>query len=191
MASRFAAGTTVYTADGRSYVVETTDGATVYCTASNGAESEFPESALMSEADWANKSNGRRDISYTRIKQSRLYSTITEKTDPAKAEQLVAKAEKLEAGLLDFVAYTVAARILTENKDYELLPALSIVKSRDIFDAARADIRAELLANVLATGPQKLIDAMPLGDNLLRALIQKGIETHGAAFEDFMDQPRR
>ncbi len=191
MASQFTAGAKVYTQDGRSYVVEATDGGTVYCTASNGAESEFPESALMTEAQWAAKANGRRDISYTRLKLSRFYTTITEKTDPAQAEQLLTKSDRLEAGLLDFVAYQTAARVLTENKDDDLIPTLSIVKSRDIFDTARADIRAELLAGVIATGPQKLIDAMRLGDNLLRAMIQKGLATHGEAFEEFIDKPRR
>jgi hypothetical protein len=191
MASRFTAGAKVYTQDGRSYVVEAVDGSTVYCTASNGAESEFPESALLTETQWAAKANGRRDVSYTRLKQSRLYTTISAKTDTTQAEQLLIKADRLEAGVLDFVAYHTASRVLTENKDEDLIPTLSIVKSRDIFDTARADIRAELLASVLATSPQKLIDAMGLGDNLLRAMIQKGLATHGEAFEDFVDKPRR
>src|SRR5690348_12476370 len=72
MSPRFRRGGTVYAKDGRSYVVEAVEDGMVYCTQSNGAETEFPESALLNETEWAARSDGRRDVSYSRLKQSRI-----------------------------------------------------------------------------------------------------------------------
>lgn len=191
MTSRFEPGSTVYARDGRAYVVEVVDGGTVYCTSSNGVEMDFPASALLTESEWASQKDGRREISYARIKQARAYAPSPEKIDRAGAEQLLGKIEKLSPSLLDFTAFTTAQQILTENKDDDLIASLSIVKARAIFDEAKPETRARLAANLLGTQSDKLLSAAKLGDNLLRAMLDKGLAAHETAFEDFQDRPRR
>ncbi len=191
MTSRFPPGSIVYARDGRSYTVEVVDGGTVYCTASNGVETEFPGHSLLSESEWAAQSDGRRDVSYSRLKQARVYAASGEKLDRGAAEDLLAKTERLSPSLLDFTAFTVAEQILTENGDYDLVSGLSIIKARQIFDEAKPEIRARLLASILGTRADTLSSAVKLGDNLLRAMLDKGLEAHTVSFEDFLDRPRR
>ena len=104
---------------------------------------------------------------------------------------MLTKAERLTAGLIDFAAYRTATRVLTDNHDQEQVATLSIVKARDIYDAAKPEVRASLLAEVLLTEPAMLMKAVQLGDNVLRNLIDKGLAAHGNAFEDFCDRPRK
>ncbi len=191
MVSRFQPGAHAYDKDGRSYTVEVVDGGTVYCKASNGVETEFPASSLLNESEWTARGDGRRDISYTRLKQARAYTSTMEKLDRAASEQLLAKAERLSPSLLDFAAFTVAERVLMENKNEDMIDGLSIIKCREIFDEAKPEIRAGLLATLISARPDALIGAVRLGDNLLRAMIDKGLEAHAQAFEDFQDRPRR
>jgi hypothetical protein len=191
MASRFQPGSIAFDKDGRSYTVEIVDGGTVYCVASNGVETEFPESSLVTESEWGTRSDGRRDISYTRLKQARAYTIAPGKVDKEAAAQLLAKAERLSPSLLDFVAFTAAKQVLTENKDEDQVDGLSIVKCRQIFDEAKPEVRACLLAGVLGTQAEMLISAIKLGDNLMRAMIDKGMAAHAVSFEDFLDRPRR
>jgi hypothetical protein len=191
MAARFYRGATAYAKDGRSYVVDEVEGGIVYCSASNGTETEFPEAALLNEAEWDARSDGRRDVSYARLKQSRAYTTSAGKLDRAACERLLAKIEPLSPGILDFAAFTVATRIMEEHGDRDLVSGLSIVKCRAIFDAAAPEIRATLLADILATPAGVLVDAGRLGDNLMRAMLEKGLAAHAAAFESFRDRRRR
>lgn len=191
MAARFVPGATVYTKDGRSYVVDEIDGDRVYCTSNGGAETEFAADALMNEAEWAAKADGRRDLFYTRLKQSRPYVTPAGQQDRATSEQLLTKIERLSPGILDFTAYTTAEQVMTENGDAHLVSSLSIPKCREVFDSAMPGVRVTLLSNMLGVAPAALIDAGRLGDNLMRALIEKGLATHGEAFEEFLDRPRR
>ena len=191
MTSRFSVGATVYAKDGKSYVVEAIDNGTVYCASENGSEMEFPAEALSNEAEWAARIDGRRDVSYTRLKQSRHFAGTNDNIDPELATQLLTKADRSVVGLLDFVAYTTAARILTENKDHDLVPALSIIKSRQVFDAAKPAVRVGLMATLLSANAETLTKAAKLGDNLLRALIDKGLEPLAQEFEDFCDRPRK
>jgi len=191
MTERFSRGAVAHARDGRSYVVEEVEDGIVYCTASNGAESEFPESALLNEAEWAARSDGRRDVSYLRLQQSRAYAAAAVKLDRAASEQLLAKVERLSPGLLDFAAFTVAARTLVENGDQVLVPGLSIVKCRAVFDAAKPEIRASLLAGIVGAPAAALVDAGRLGDNLMRAMLEKGLAAQAEAFESFRDRPRR
>jgi hypothetical protein len=190
MASGFRVGSMVYAKDGRAYIVDDVDDGIVYCSTPEGAETEFPEAALMSEAAWAARSDGRRDLVYTRLKQARSYLTPSAKLDRTAAEQLLTKLERLSPGLLDFVAFTMAVRITTENGDQPLVSQLSIAKCRAVFDAAPSDIRASLAAGLLGTGAEALVGAAKLGDNLMRAMLTKGITAHEEAFERFLDQPR-
>lgn len=189
MSPRFPEGSTAYDKDGRSYTVEEVDGGMVYCTASNGVETEFPESSLMNEAEWAARSDGRRDDAYVRIKQSRAYHPPTAGVSKAAAEKVLARGESLFPGLLDFIAFSTAAKVLRESRDEALVAGLSIIKCRDIFDGASPEVRAAVMAGALGAAPDKLASGADLGDNLLKAMIDKGIDA--AAFDAFQDRPRK
>lgn len=195
MAARFSAGDTVYGKDGRSYTVEALDGRTVYCTAANGAETEFPDNTLFTESEWAASQSqarhGKREISYPRLRQSRAYASAGAKIAPAAAEALMAKVATLSPSLIDFAAFQVASRFLSEHRDDALIGQLSIVKSRAVFDDAPAQVRARLLADLLGSPLEALVSAAGLGDNLLRAMIDKGLAANEAAFEAFQDRPRK
>jgi hypothetical protein len=52
-------------------------------------------------------------------------------------------------------------------------------------------VRVSLVANLLGMQVGGLVDAGRLGDNLMRALIEKGLADNAQAFEDFCDRPRR
>lgn len=187
--TRFTAGSKAYGKDGRVYTVdEVTDG-TVYCRSENGVETEFPETHLATPAEWAAQADGRRDLAYSRIKQSKAFTSPQGKIDRAAAERLLAQADRLTLGLLDFAAFTAATQVLAEQK--ASLDNLSIVKCRRIFDQAPADVRASLLANVLGASADTLIGAAKLGDNMAKAMIDKGLALRAEAFEDFCDRPRK
>jgi len=190
MPSKFRIGAAAYTADGRRYVVDDVDAGIVYCSSPSGAETEFPEARLLTEAEWQARSDGRRLDLYPRLKQSPPYTTAPRVDRPA-AEQLLLKVAKLEPGLLDFVAHTVAARILARTGDQDLIAGLSIVKCRAVFDSAEPAVRAGLLAEILGVAPDVLVGAGRLGDNLMRAMIDKGLAAHGSTFETFQGNRRR
>src|ERR1700730_11045857 len=59
MAPRFSRGAIAYAKDGRSYVVDEVDGGIVYCSASNGTETEFPEAAWLHGSAGERGSGGR------------------------------------------------------------------------------------------------------------------------------------
>ncbi len=193
MADRFRPGDTAYAANGTRYVVEDVDGDTVYCALPSGAEAEFPASALSTAAEWAARSDKRRAQLYDRLKQARAYSEPPRggKLDPAAAAQVVAKSERLLPGLLDFTAFTTAAGIVAESGDRDLAAGLSIGKCRTVFDAARPEIQAALLAALLGTPAEPFVAAGRLGDNLLRAMLDKGMARHAAAFAAFGDRRRQ
>jgi hypothetical protein len=191
MASRFAPGAVVYTKDGRSYTVDEVEDGIVYCTASGGGQTEFAEEALIGEAEWAAKSGGRRDLFYTRLKQAPSFVNATGKVDGTAAAQLLTKIEKLSPGILDFTAFRAAARVMTENGDGGQIDSLSITKSREVFDAAKPEVRLTLVASLFSMAPDALADAGRLGDNLMRALIEQGLAPQAAEFEEFLDRPRR
>lgn len=193
MRTRFPRGSTVYAKDGRSYIVEEVADGIVYCVTSSGAEAEFPEGALTSEDERKvqTKAGPRHEISYDRIKQSRHFLPAGEKLDAAASDQMLTKADRLSPGLIDFAAFTVAMRVLAEHNEEDLGDFLSVKKSRAVFDAAPAAIRARLLAEILGARPDALVSAARLGDNLIKAMIVKGLETQQDAYEDFQDRPRR
>jgi hypothetical protein len=188
---RFSRGSKAYTKDGRVYVVEEVEDGTVYCSLDNGTETEFAEASLMNEAEWAARTDGRRDMAYAYLKQSRFYTTPAAKVDRAAAEKLLTVGDRLIAGLLDYVAFTTAVEVVTEKGDRGLVDELSIVKCRKIFDAAVPEARVNLLARTLGLEAATLASASSLGENMARAMLEKGLEAHSQAFEDFCDRPRR
>ncbi len=195
MDHRFSPGDTVYGKDGRAYTVEAIDGNTVYCTSSSGAETEFPLDMLFTRSAWTQSDTSarpsHREISYPRLAQSRHYIAGSTKIAPGAAEHLLARINALFPSLTDYAAFTVAARFLAEHKDDELIDQLSIVKSRAVFDGAPVGVRARLLAELLEAQPEALASAAGLGDNLLRAMIDKGLAAHEAAYDEFQDRPRK
>ncbi|HLZ67587.1 MAG TPA: hypothetical protein VKQ29_15255 [Aliidongia sp.] len=190
MASKFRLGTIVYTRDGRRYFVDDVDGGIVYCSSQSGAETEFPEAQLLTEAEWKSRSDGKRADLYPRLKQAPPY-TSAPRLDRASAEQMLLKVGRLAPGILDFVAHEVAARILTENGDGDLVGGLSIIKCRGVFDSAEPAVRAGILANLLGVAPDVLVGAARLGDNLMRAMLDKGLATHADVFEAFQGRRRQ
>ena len=191
MASKFRRGVIVYAANGKSYVVEEVAGGVVYCSADNGVETEFAESSLLTEAEWTARSGGKAGLVYARLRQSPLYVKPPPKVDRASAELVLAKIERLMPGMLDFAAFTIAARILADWDDAKLEAELSIAKCREIFEAAKPEVRAGLLATILGMQPDVLTGAGKLGDNLMRALIAKGLGDRTTSFESFANRRRR
>jgi hypothetical protein len=190
MASKFRRGAIAYTENGRCYTIEDIADGTAYCIGDNGAETEFAEAALLTEAEWAARSAKRAGNVYDRLKRSRLYAAPPGKLDRAAATTLLARIQKLSPGILDFAAFTVAGRILDEAGDGALIDGLSIAKCRAVFESASPETRATLLAALLSTPLDMLLNAARLGDNLMRALIDKGMAAQADAFDAFCDRPR-
>lgn len=192
MPSKFAPGATVHNKDGRVYIVDMVEDGVVYCRTDGGAETEFAEAALFTEAEWAAKSGGRHEQFYGRLKQSKVYAqAASAHANDAAATPILLKLDKLSPGILDYIAFTSAVRVLRDNGDDDLGKDLSVVKCRAAFDGAPAGTRLALAAFVLALTPAALLDAGRLGDNLMRALIEKGIAPQMDAFDEFLDRPRR
>jgi hypothetical protein len=112
-------------------------------------------------------------------------------TNDAAATPILLKLDKLSPGILDYIAFTSAVRVLRDTGDDDLGKDLSVVKCRAAFDGAPAGTRLALAAFVLALTPAALLDAGRLGDNLIRALIEKGLAPQMDAFDEFLDRPRR
>jgi hypothetical protein len=189
VASRFTEGATAYAKDGRRYIVEEVAGGLVYCKSDGGAEAEFGETQLMTESEWATRNGGKRDMLYVKLKQSRQFAAVKSALDRAGAEQALARAERLFPGLLDFTAFTAASRALADAGDAAFIPELSIVKCRAIFDGAEPQTRAGLLAALIGASPETMVNASKLGDNLARAMIDKGLDADG--FEAFGSRRRQ
>src|SRR5260370_31894928 len=117
MASKFRPGAPAYAPNGRAYVVDDVADGIVYCSLPSGAESEFPEAALLTEAEWEARSDKRRGLVHERLKQSRAYTEMRAKLDPVACEQMLAKSERLSPGLLDFTAFRVATHIVVDARD--------------------------------------------------------------------------
>ncbi|GGF14218.1 hypothetical protein GCM10011611_19950 [Aliidongia dinghuensis] len=189
MASKFRIGATAYTSDGRRYFVDEVEDGIVYCSSPSGAETEFPEARLMTEAEWAKRADAKRLDLYPRLKQAPAY-TRAPRLDRAAAEQVLLKVERLEPGMLDFVAYEAARNILVEAGEQDLVEGLSIVKCRAVFDSAEPAVRAGLLAQTMGVAADVLVGAARLGDNLMRAMVAKGLGDREDAFEAFRNRRR-
>lgn len=193
MPARFAPGATVYAKDGRSYIVESVEDGTVYCRSSAGAETEFAAAALLTASEWAARSTGRLDAFYARLTSSRVFAPPPGFAPDANAASLlVGKIDRLSPGLLDYAAVALAVRAARDGGMGELrADDLSIPKCRAAFDATPPAARVARLAELLGVPPAALLDAGRLGDNLMRALIEKGLAPQADAFEAFLDRPRR
>ena len=191
MPSRFRPGAVAYAKDGRSYVVDDIADGLVYCSSAGGAETEFPEAQLMTEAEWSSRSDARRGRLYIRLKQAPAFTAHKGKIDRAEAERLLARVDQAQPGIFDFTAFTVAGQVLAENGDQDLAPELSIVKCREVYDSASPEVRIALLARLLGTPPEILLSGGKLGDNMLRAMLEKGLAGSADAFEEFSTRRRR
>jgi hypothetical protein len=192
MASKFRRGSIAYDKQGRSYVVEEIEEGTVYCSGENGAETEFPEANLVTEAEWQSRHLRAADPKrgpvgerlYERVKASRLYLAPVGKLDPASSQEILAKVERLLPGILDFTAVIIAERALDADGDAGQSD-LSTAKCREIFDAAKPETRAALVAGLIGTQPHVFVGAARIGDNLMRAMLDKFLEAYGPEFEQF------
>lgn len=191
MAERFPEGSTAYTKDGRAYTVEEVAGGIVYCSLPNGTETDFPESALLNASEWAARSGGQDEVIYNRVKRAKGYAAPTANLNTAAAEKVLSRADGLSPGLLDFTAFTIATQALQDSGHEDQIEGLSIIKCRNVFDEHPADVRAGALALVLGTSPGVLIGLSEVGDNLIKAMVDKGLAARSEAFEDFCDRPRR
>jgi hypothetical protein len=81
--------------------------------------------------------------------------------------------------------------VLQDAGEGAAVAGLSIAKCRDVFDAATPEARATLLAALLSAQPAALVEAARLGENLLRALLDKGLVAHAEEYDAFCDRPRR
>jgi len=190
MATRFRQGAVAYGKDGRRYVVDEAVEGLVYCHADNGAEIEFSEAQVMTEAEWAQRNGSARVSLYDQLKKTKPYAPVKGgAVDRAGSEQLLAKAASLFPGMLDYVAFTTASRALPEFAGERFLSELSIVKCRALFDGATPETRASLLANLVGASPERLVSAAGIGDNLTRAMIDKGLDAR--AFEAFGTRRRQ
>src|SRR6185437_164161 len=95
-----------------------------------------------------------------------------------------------DAGILDFAAVITAERALDADGDAGQSD-LSTAKCREIFDAARPETRAFLMAGLFATRPDVFVGAAKLGDNLWRAMLEKFTETYGPEFDQFRRAKRK
>jgi len=187
MAGKFKRGAVVYDKQGRDYTVESIDGGMVYCVSDSGVETEFPEAALTGEAEWNARNTGKRERLLDRLKASRLYAPPTPKLDRAASEQVLVKIEKLLPGIQTHAAVATARRVLAETGDQDLADEVTAAKCREAFDAAPPEARANLLAFVMGQPPAVLVGAGRLGDNLMRAMLDKFLEAN----PDFRGGARR
>jgi hypothetical protein len=190
MPSKFRRGAVAFNENGRRFTVEEVEDGTVYCTGDNGAETEFSEAALFTEAEWTARTDKRSGNVYSRLKQARAFTTPSGRLDRAASTAIVTRIEKLSPGILDFTAFTTATHALAEFGEASAAAELSISKCRTVFDEASPEVRASLLAALLATAPDMLVNASKLGDNLLRALVDKGMAARATEFDEFCDRPR-
>jgi hypothetical protein len=190
MPPKFRHGAIAYAKDGRFYTVDEVADGIVYCVSATGAETEFPETHLQTEQEWNARSDGRRGTLYVRLKQARAYTASPGKFDKAAAEAVLAKVERLTPGILDFTAFTIAREALPEMGDQDLLSSLSVPQCREVFESVKPEVRAVLLANILGTPPDILVGAGRLGDNLMRAMLEKGLTGREASYETFRARAR-
>jgi len=186
MTLRFRPGNKAYAKDGRTFIVEAVENGMVYCSQANGADAEFPESALLTVQEWEAQADGRRDAVYARIRHAMQHLPARTDVDRDTAEQFLAQGDRLIPGLLDFVAFTIAARTAADMANQ-----LSIVKCRKLFDALTPGHRLAGTVEVLGLPADKLIGAARLGDNMAKAMLETGLSPRAEAFEEFCDRPRR
>ena len=185
MAERFQRGGVAYAKDGRKYRVDDIEDGIVYCSSAAGAETEFSSDQLLSEAEWEARGKSDRDKVYGRLKLSDAYAKPGPRLDKGAGEKVLAAIGRLMPALLDFAAYRIAADFLAQAGEGDLLAGLSIVKCRAVFDAAGLDVRIGLLARILGVPPKTLIDAAQIGDNLMRAILSKGMDAYEESLADF------
>ncbi len=182
MASRFKSGDIAYSKNGIRYTVDEVADGLVYCTTADGDEAEYGETQVMTAAEWAERADSRTATLYTKLKQARAFAPV-KGIDGAEAGRFLQKAENLFPGILDFAAFTTASRVLTEAGNADLIAQLSIIKCRALFDEAEAATRASLLAGIVKSPADKLLSASRMGDNMARAMIEKGLDAD--AFDAF------
>jgi hypothetical protein len=189
MSNRFSPGATAYAKDGKGYIVEEVVRGVVYCHSEAGDEAEFPESQLMTDSEKSGQTGGQSTMLYARLRQSTVYAPYKGPIAAKEAEHLLARAAMLFPGILDFAAFDAARRAFAKSSPGQTPPDLSIVKCRELFDAVTPQTRVTLLAGLAGAAPEMLVSAGRVGDNLVRAMIEKGL--NASAFEAFGSRRRQ
>jgi hypothetical protein len=185
MVERFAVGGVAYAKDGRKYRVDDIEGGIVYCSSSSGAETEFTEAQLLSEAEWTALSTRDGDRVYGRLKLSDAYTGAGVRLDKGAGERVLAALGRLMPEVPNFAAYRAAVDFLQQSGEGDVVASLSIAKCRAVFDAAPLEIRIALVARTLGVPPKTLIDAGQIGDNLMRAILAKAAEGQQESLAQF------
>ena len=185
MAERFQRGGVAYAKDGRKYRVDEVEDGIVYCSSDAGAEAEFAVDQLMTQSEWDARGKGDRDRIYAKLKVADAYARPGPRLEKGAGEKVIAAIGRLMPALLDFAAYRVAVDFLTQSGEGASVAGLSIVKCRQVFDGAPLDIRIGILARTLGVPPKTLIDAAQIGDNLMRAILSKGMEAYPESLAEF------
>jgi hypothetical protein len=190
MAARFRQGAVAFGKDGKRYVVDEAVEGLLYCHSDNGAEVEFTEAQMMTEAEWAARNGAARGSLYDQLKKTTPYHPVKGGgIDRTGSNHLLDRAAALFPGMLDYVAFVTATRALPEFAGERFLAELSIIKCRALFDGATPETRATLLCNLVGATPERLVSAARIGDNLTRAMIEKGLDAR--AFEAFGTRRRQ
>ena len=185
MVERFRVGGHAYAKDGRKYRIDEVEDGIVSCSSDAGAETEFPADQLLSQAEWEARGQGDRDRVYGKLKISDAYAKPGPRLEKGAGEKVIAAIGRLMPALLDFAAYRIAADFLASSGEAGSVAGLSIVKCRQVFDSAPLDVRIGLLARTLGVPPKTLLDAAQIGDNLMRAILSKGMEAYPESLADF------
>lgn len=185
MAERFQRGGVAYAKDGRKYRVDDVEGGVVYCSSDAGAETEFSSDQLLTQTEWEARGKGDRDRLYGRLKLSDAYAKPGPRLDKGAGEKVIAVIGRLVPGFIDFAAYRVAVDFVTQAGETALVSGLSVAKCRQVFDGAPLEVRVGVLARTLGVPPKTLIDAAQIGDNLMRAILSKGMEAYPESLAEF------
>jgi hypothetical protein len=185
MAERFQRGGVAYAKDGRKYRIDDIEDGIIYCSSAAGAETEFAADQLLNQAEWDARGKSERDKIYSRLKLSDAYAKPGPRLDKGAGEKVLAAIGRLMPALLDFAAYRIAVDFLQQAGEPDHVAGLSIVKCRTVFDSATLDVRIGLLARILGVAPKTLIDAAQIGDNLMRAILSKGMAAYEESLTEF------
>ena len=113
-----------------------------------------------------------------------------ETTLPITLDQMIYHASSVVRGVnRAFVVVDLPFGSYQSNSKEALASAVRIMKETGAH-GVKVETRAMLLASILGASPEILVGAGRLGDNLMRAMLEKGLATRAAAYETFKTRAR-